>query len=128
MQQVVGQVVLECLQRSGSSDTKVEAVEFMYPSAPLPANPDDASKEASDLRAWGHGDPENDQIRGLEYSLQFLAEILEENGPFIGMVGFSTGATVTALIASLLEKKESALSFRSSVRVPSPEIQIANFR
>jgi predicted esterase len=128
MQQVVGKTMIRWLQEFGDKESNSEAVDFFYPSAPLPANPDDPSKETSNLRAWGHGDPEQDQINGLENSLQFISKILEENGPFIGIVGFSTGAAVAALISSLLEKKESASGFRSSVRIPKPDVLFGSLK
>jgi pimeloyl-ACP methyl ester carboxylesterase len=42
---------------------------------------------------------------GVEKSLEFVEEYLEENGPFLGVLGFSQGATLTTLLA---EKQEAA--------------------
>jgi acetyl esterase/lipase len=44
-------------------------------------------------------------------------ETLEQNGPFIGIVGFSSGAAITAIIASLLEKRGTIYGI--TLRVPS---------
>jgi predicted esterase len=40
---------------------------------------------------------------GVEKSLEYVEEFLEENGPFLGVLGFSQGATLTTL---LVEKQE----------------------
>lgn len=120
MQNVLGQTVLSCLQES-SKYPKPDAVEFFYPSAPLLANPDNSSQEASNLRAWGHGDPEEDQIDGLEDSLRLVSHIMEENGPFVGIVAFSSGAAIAASVAALLERKESAFGFKTKARLPFPK-------
>ena len=52
--------------------------------------------------AWGHGDPDS-EITGLEQSVRSILTLLNEQGPFIGIIGFSTGATLAAIVASLLE-------------------------
>lgn len=82
-------------------------VEFHYPSGSLPANPDEPIIENNLMWAWGYGEPQQDRIRGLETTIDYIFRYLDEHGPFIGIMGFSTGATIATIIASLLEKRKS---------------------
>lgn len=75
--------------------------EFEFLSGILPAYPDDDEKE--NYRVWGYGDPNQDRIRGFDYSIQHIISKMEECGPFSGIVGFSSGGTMAAIITSLLE-------------------------
>ncbi|OQD78053.1 hypothetical protein PENANT_c093G03996 [Penicillium antarcticum] len=69
----------------------------------LPAYPDD--NVTRDQKVWGYGEPDNDEINGLERSIQHILDTLEQDGPFSGIVGFSSGAAMTAIVTSMLEKK-----------------------
>ncbi|KAJ5085919.1 hypothetical protein N7532_010690 [Penicillium argentinense] len=73
------------------------------------------------MRAWGHGDPEEDEIDGIQKS---ISEILEEHGPSVGIVGFSAGTAVAALITSLSEKRESVFDLKSKTKHPPLEFAI----
>lgn len=42
----------------------------------------------------------------MKRTIEYILDRIEENGPFTGIVGFSSGAAMTAVIASLLEKEE----------------------
>lgn len=64
---------------------------------------------------WGSGDFERDRIYGLEQSIQLVVSVLDESGPFIGIVGFSTGAMVAAIITSLLERPDRCAEFNVKV-------------
>lgn len=85
-----------------SLSPKVE-FEFEFLSGFWPAYPD--SDKSCDQWVWGYGDPEHDEIRGLKRSIEYILDRIEENGPFTGIVGFSSGAAIGAIITSLLEKK-----------------------
>ncbi|KAJ5783725.1 uncharacterized protein N7518_009402 [Penicillium psychrosexuale] len=52
-----------------------------------------------------------EHIKGLEKSIQCVSDILERHGPFIGIIGFSSGADVAAIVTSVLEKKVSICNF-----------------
>ena len=54
--------------------------------------------------AWGFGDYSRSEIQGLEDSTRYLLEILRTEGPFVGIVGFSTGATMAMILVTLLER------------------------
>ncbi|OGE47652.1 hypothetical protein PENARI_c039G01968 [Penicillium arizonense] len=78
--------------------------EFQFLSGVLPAYPDEDDNK--DQKVWGHGEPEHDKIRGLEKSLEHIFNTLDEDGPFSGIIGFSSGAAMAAIVASLLEKRK----------------------
>ncbi|KAJ5593602.1 hypothetical protein N7537_010506, partial [Penicillium hordei] len=77
--------------------------EFHHLSGVLSAYPDDS--DLKDQRVWGYDEPENDKINGLEKSIEHILDALDQDGPFIGIVGFSSGAAMTAIVASILEKR-----------------------
>jgi hypothetical protein len=77
--------------------------EFKYLSGVLPAYPDD--NDITDKKVWGYGEPDNDKINGLERSIQHILDTLDQDGPFSGIVGFSSGAAMTAIVTSMLEKE-----------------------
>ncbi|KAJ5237892.1 hypothetical protein N7489_007983 [Penicillium chrysogenum] len=108
MRQYMEQTVLKALQRDCTR--QISSIEFYYPSGQLPADPESPDKD-DDRRAWGYGDPETEHIEGLEESVQYVSDILERHGPFIGIMGFSTGACLAAIVTSLLEKRRSICSF-----------------
>jgi hypothetical protein len=108
------QVVLNALQQDPSKGP-VDVVEFHYPSAKLPVNPDQPPGENNFMWAWGYGDIDGDRIEGLEKSVQSILRYIDKHGPFIGVMGFSTGATVAAIITSLLEKRKSLCNFEFNV-------------
>jgi hypothetical protein len=99
-------------------------VELFYPTAPLrltgvdithgcgPVDLHDhrgevgpfSTKKDLDAWAWGNGDIRNaEEIEGLDQSVAITLEFMKTHGPFIGAVGFSCGATMTAILTSLLE-------------------------
>ena len=47
---------------------------------------------------------ESKTISDLNNALDSVAEIIRQHGPFDGVIGFSSGACIAALIASLLEE------------------------
>ncbi|KAJ5112257.1 hypothetical protein N7532_000302 [Penicillium argentinense] len=124
MHQAIRQVVLKALQENPRRG-QVDTVEFHYPSGILPANPDHPRGESNDMWAWGNGDPELDIIRGLEQSIQYIFRLLEQHGPFIGVMGFSTGAALAAIIASLLEKEKPVYGFQFDTFHPPLEFVIS---
>jgi hypothetical protein len=57
-----------------------------------------------DAWAWGRGDYAKDEIEGFEESIRNLIQLLHDEGPFIGIVGFSTGATTALTLVSIAER------------------------
>jgi predicted esterase len=95
-------------------------ITLSFPTAPLRLSPTDVSflhnnnndekneggeKEEVDAWAWWRrkGDSEPYTYEGLDVGLARIAEVLKEEGPFDGVVGFSQGGAAAAMVASLLE-------------------------
>ncbi|KAJ6125860.1 hypothetical protein N7471_010353 [Penicillium samsonianum] len=53
----------------------------------------------------GYGDPSDGEIEKIYLSIEHVLDTLDRDGPFVGIVGFSSGAAMAAIITSLLEKK-----------------------
>ena len=67
----------------------------------------DTSDPSSKNWAWWqarqpHSAPFHEYV-GLERGLEHIASVLEQDGPFDGVIGFSQGAAAAAMTASLLE-------------------------
>ncbi|ORY82525.1 serine hydrolase FSH [Protomyces lactucae-debilis] len=85
---------------------------FYFPTAHITLSPNN-SKDLSTipvkmrggpLYAWNHNYLDwQRQFSGLEAALQYLKGILETEGPFDGIIGFSQGAAYGVALASLLE-------------------------
>ncbi|KAJ5733484.1 hypothetical protein N7493_002270 [Penicillium malachiteum] len=79
--------------------------QFEYLSAPHAAYPD--TDAPNDQRVWGIGEPQTDRIQGLENSIAVILETLNcSEQPFCGIIGFSSGAAMAAIVTSLLEKRK----------------------
>ncbi|KAJ5933585.1 hypothetical protein N7454_005914 [Penicillium verhagenii] len=82
-------------------------IEFVYPTAPFPL---EVLGEVSELRdrygawAWFQFESLQSIHSGIEKSLDLIASILKTSGPFDGVIGFSQGAALAAMVAALLEK------------------------
>lgn len=118
LQPVVQDVLVKSLCRD-SIRGPFDSVQFYYPSGVLPAEPDSFNQESNHMWAWGYGDPAKDRIRGLEATIDYIFRFIDTHGPFIGIMGFSTGATIAAIVASLLEKRNSVGSLRFDVSASS---------
>ena len=93
-------------------------ITLSFPTAPLRLSPTDVSflhgeekkdgseaEEEVDAWAWWRrkGDSEPYTYAGLEEGLSRIAQVLRDEGPFDGVVGFSQGGAAAAMVASLLE-------------------------
>jgi hypothetical protein len=108
------------------SPSLAPSVQLTYPTRPLPLNPSDipgfsASTPSSDPPesfAWWRrsNTAEPPEYVGLDNGLSAIARTLADSGPFDGVVGFSQGAALAAMVASLLEKpaREAAFAHFSS--------------
>jgi hypothetical protein len=102
--------------------------ELFYPTAPLRLTGVDihtssireadyvSSPKDLDAFAWGSGDVRNaEEIEGLGQSVAMILEFIQAHGPFIGVIGFSCGATVSAILASLLEGNRRVEGWRTNI-------------
>lgn len=91
-----------------------DGVELVYPTAPIKLLPTQMPGQEqidpgshADLDAWGwwfnKGDAEPYTCAGIERTFDALAAILKTQGPFTGVIGFSQGAALASMLASLLE-------------------------
>ncbi|KAL2816871.1 dihydrofolate reductase [Aspergillus granulosus] len=96
-------------------------VSAIYPTGPLRLNPADipgytpqegsstADSKEAEIEAYGwyrrSNTAEPPLYVGLEDGLDAIAKVLSEEGPFDGVIGFSQGAAMAAMVASLLEEK-----------------------
>lgn len=110
----VTDTILNALQQDPSSGS-ADVVEFHYPSGRWPAKRDQLPGESNHLWAWGQADNPDDYACGLERSVNDTFRYIERNGPFLGIIGFSMGAAMGAIIASLLEKRHSIGNFKFDV-------------
>ncbi|KAF2972450.1 hypothetical protein GQX73_g1157 [Xylaria multiplex] len=78
-----------------------EEVDLYYPSGPFPSTPTALNEPTY---AWWPEDPTITEF----YTFRYLSNILDEEGPFDGIIGFSQGGSVASLIAALLERPKVA--------------------
>ena len=100
-------------------------ISLSYPSGPLPLKPSEvpgfdstASEDPDSIEAYAwwrrSNTAEPPEYVGLETGLQRIAEVLESEGPFDGVVGFSQGACLAAMVASLLEGESRKQAFQKA--------------
>lgn len=120
-----------------SPDEKPNDIEFVYVDAPVTAAeiyfnslPYDSTSEASSTmypddgsRVWAYGDPYED-IHGVDYSVQYVLNVMNKQGPFDGVVGFSVGAAIAALVTRLFEKPDLVDGFVGPVQGVSREPEL----
>ncbi|KAJ1898457.1 Ovarian cancer-associated protein 2 [Kickxella alabastrina] len=64
-----------------------------------------APSDFTNLGWWWKRAGKHIELRGLGLSLALVAKTLEEQGPFIGILGFSQGGCLAAIIAALLQQQ-----------------------
>lgn len=93
-------------------DTDDASIEFVYPDGTFQLRPfddvrsDDAEvmfDEDPDTYAWWKTLNITDPYDGLEDSLSLLAQLVEDGGPFAGVIAFSQGAMLGAMFTAWLE-------------------------
>lgn len=91
-------------------------VQLVYPTAPLKLSVSDipgydvdgagsSASEEPDAYAWWRrkGDGEPFRYEGMEMGFERVAEVMSAEGPFDGAIGFSQGAALAGMLASVLE-------------------------
>ncbi|KAG0165953.1 hypothetical protein DFQ30_007762, partial [Apophysomyces sp. BC1015] len=123
-------------QSSAFRRTASDVAEFVYVTAPqavhIPeystieereetAN-EQMSEETKAFEWWkppAHVPPVNGFYVGFKETLEFIQDILSKEGPFDGILGFSQGAILTAILALLLENRPSFDLLRPEFDHPS---------
>lgn len=110
-------------------------VHLVYPTAPIKLSVADipgydtdgasADQEDPEAYAWWRrkGDGEPYRYEGMEKGFQRLADVIKEEGPFDGAIGFSQGGAMSGMIASLLEdgRREAFANAQSKGGMRFPE-------
>ncbi|KAH8827861.1 FSH1-domain-containing protein [Flagelloscypha sp. PMI_526] len=82
-------------------------------------------------RGWWKSDPTRTKMEGIENTLALLRDILKER-TFDGVLGFSQGAGLAALLSALLERPEIYPPFLVEGKAPHPPfkfcVAVAGFR
>ena len=60
-----------------------------------------------DAWTWGFGDYMTEVMQGYGPAIRYMLEVIRTEGPFIGIVGFSAGATTAHTLVSLAERRAS---------------------
>lgn len=112
---------------NGQDPTFPGGVEFVYPDAPFtipdnrPVNDLGENKYSfeslirgsynddnqTESHIWGYGDIHEDNFIGPESCIPHLRHIIQNDGPFIGIIGFSSGACLALILTTLLERENS---------------------
>ncbi|TGZ79954.1 alpha/beta-hydrolase [Ascodesmis nigricans] len=79
--------------------------DFHFPDGTIPLQPSFADN-IEGAYAWWRKCDESGLYIGLDDTLRFLGNYLDLHGPFAGVVGFSQGACLAAILASVLERED----------------------
>jgi D-Tyr-tRNAtyr deacylase/predicted esterase len=81
---------------------------------PGAGHPDHADDGSDPGRFWWDFNSEANQMRGFDETVAFLAQVFEERGPFDGVLAFSQGAGLLAILMAMLQRGElpAAITFR----------------
>ena len=60
-----------------------------------------------DAWTWGFGDYMTEVMQGYGPTIRYMLNVIQMAGPFIGIVGFSAGATTAHTLVSLAERRAS---------------------
>jgi hypothetical protein len=92
-------------------------VELFYPTAPHRIQPVSSitgadqritpEKRDFDAWTWGFGDYITEVMQGYKPTIRYILKVIQTAGPFIGIVGFSAGATTAHTLVSLAERQAS---------------------
>ncbi|OJZ87750.1 hypothetical protein ASPFODRAFT_131914 [Aspergillus luchuensis CBS 106.47] len=111
----------EALNSGGSqSNRSLPHFKLHYSEAPF-----DVNGPNMESKVWGYGIFDCQRISGLEHSVKRVLKQLEHLNPVAGIIGFSTGATLAMIIASLLEERDRGLIFGVSTTHPPLKFVVA---
>ncbi|KAG9520144.1 FSH1-domain-containing protein, partial [Aureobasidium melanogenum] len=88
-----------------TDDIPITGVDLFYPTGPFKVSSADlnGAEVRQDANGWWKLRERGQLQEGVETGLDQVAKVLKENGPMDGVVGFSQGAALAAMVVSLLE-------------------------
>ncbi|XP_029467883.1 esterase OVCA2 isoform X2 [Rhinatrema bivittatum] len=105
-------------------------MELVCVSAPLlilgPETQAELDPQPDEPRGWWFSNPqlqtfdaleETDSCQGLEDTLALLGQVFAEQGPFDGVLGFSQGAALGAILCALKQRGDSRFPFHFAILV-----------
>ncbi|EME81080.1 uncharacterized protein MYCFIDRAFT_23150, partial [Pseudocercospora fijiensis CIRAD86] len=97
---------LESQIQSDLLDQYPEGIQWLFPDAPVRLTAETTfgvPSEDIDMRAWWTRLEFHVQLEQLYNSLEYLCKYLKESGPVDGVLGFSQGASIAAMLTALCE-------------------------
>lgn len=98
--------ITQYMERNLDSDLQADysdGMEWMFPDAPIELTTDSPQSDILEMRAWWTRLEFTIRLDQLYSSLDYLTKYIREHGPFDGIVGFSQGASIAMMLASLCE-------------------------
>ncbi|OLL23641.1 hypothetical protein NEOLI_004172, partial [Neolecta irregularis DAH-3] len=95
--------------------------EFIFPTAPHVLFLSDTAGESSpaeQIEAYGWWTVREEKYHGLRTSLEFILDLISDDAPFDGVIGFSQGACIASILTSLLESGKRNLLPKPSNQPP----------
>lgn len=108
----------KAVQQSSSQGT-----EFVYPTAPFaiePSGPPSKLRALHGSWAWWQQTAFHEIQPDLQAGLDAVMSVLQQEGPFDGIVGFSQGAAMAVMVASLHEAGREAAFAQADCKFPFP--------
>ncbi|KAI5204056.1 hypothetical protein AUEXF2481DRAFT_8148 [Aureobasidium subglaciale EXF-2481] len=101
----------------------INGIELIYPTGPFPVTSADlnGAEVREDANGWWKLCPRGEPQQGFSIGLSSIAKILQQQGPFDGIMGFSQGAAFAAMITSLLEpsRAQAFANVKGGIAFPS---------
>ncbi|KAG9662576.1 FSH1-domain-containing protein, partial [Aureobasidium melanogenum] len=87
------------------TDTPITGIDLFYPTGPFKVSSADlnGAEVRQDANGWWKLRDRGEIQEGVDVGLDQVAKVLKENGPMDGVMGFSQGAALAAMVVSLLE-------------------------
>ncbi|KAI5203580.1 FSH1-domain-containing protein [Aureobasidium subglaciale] len=112
------------------TDPPINGIELIYPTGPFKVSSADmnGAEVREDANGWWKLRERGEAQEGFSEGLSCVAKVLQENGPFDGIMGFSQGAALAAMITSLLEpeREQAFTDVKDGMAFPSSFTELAH--
>ncbi|KAG9580605.1 FSH1-domain-containing protein, partial [Aureobasidium melanogenum] len=87
------------------TEVPINGIELFYPTGPFKVSSADlnGAEVREDANGWWKLRDRGEAQEGVEIGLDHVAKVMKENGPMDGVMGFSQGAALAAMVVSVLE-------------------------